>query len=259
MQIPVPPCYVTRLQIIHAIVTKTVYTAKATVTSIETSPDKFKGFMTIADSTLSYNCLPQKNAASVQALTIYYCLKQITNVLGYQIIDLNYPILAQLITSLSTLTLHIGLLEECILYVTHDTTPIYIAFRQLLDEHHIVPGITQNTNCLYSTLNELHDSMQNFYNTIIYSSDEFMNLKVIQKQAKNPNILLAVLTIIGPLSHNCILYSMQGRFLSASLHTESLTSIPDRWTKIDKPGNFRFLVTLFICLNYRIQFSEIHK
>jgi hypothetical protein len=77
------------------------------------------------------------NNRCIEALTIYYSLKQISNVLGYHIVDLNYPVLSQVLTSLNNLSVHIGLLESCASYVTADIGQVYEGFNRL--SWHLTP------------------------------------------------------------------------------------------------------------------------
>jgi tryptophanyl-tRNA synthetase len=88
-----------------------VHKTETTITTAETSTGQFEAFVTMQNKTHKYNDVPYKNEASVKAAAIYYSLKQMTNILGYQIIDLNYPILSQLVTATNDLTIHIGLLQ----------------------------------------------------------------------------------------------------------------------------------------------------
>lgn len=179
IQVPIPPSYISRLKIIYAIVTKTIYNAEGIITSTETSPGHFEAFMTIHGTTLKYNDLPQKYAASIEALAIYYSLKQMTNVLGYQIIDLNYPVLSQVWASISNLSLHIGLLEECVLDITTNISSVYTELMHLINQYTMTSSTIKNANYLDNTVHQLACTMTALYNSIISSSDDFKNLKVI--------------------------------------------------------------------------------
>jgi len=178
MQVPVPSSYTTRLKVIYTVATQAVYKAEATITAIETSTDQFEASVNIQGSTHKYSDVTYTNAASVEAAAIYYSLKHITNILGYQIVDLNYPTLAQLIVSINSLSLHIGLLQCCVSYATADMSQIYESMGHLLNEYSMTADDIPNTKYLDDAMKELDDTITNFHKSINSSADHFIDSKV---------------------------------------------------------------------------------
>lgn len=70
--------------------------------------------MTIGNITSRYNEVPLPNAATAETLAICHSLKYITNVLGYQIIDINYPTLAALVSAVNQHNAVMNGFEYCI-------------------------------------------------------------------------------------------------------------------------------------------------
>ena len=180
MQIPVPPSYVTRLRVIYNEVTEAIYGTQGTITTVQTSTDRFEAYATIQNCTHKYSGPPQKNAASAQTLAIYYSLKQMTNILGYQIVDLNYSVLSQLLTALNKLAVHISLQQCCVSYVREDIELVYESFNHLLNEYSMASDEIENISYLHDTMHELDNTMTGYYNSIVNSSDEFADSKVTQ-------------------------------------------------------------------------------
>ncbi|XP_021306014.1 uncharacterized protein LOC110431324 isoform X3 [Sorghum bicolor] len=202
-EVPVPSTYVTRLRVIHAAVSKAVYKAQSIITTVETAAGQFEAFMTRQSLIQKYNDLPQTTPASIETLAIYYSLKQITNVLGYQIVDLNHPTLAELIASINNLSVHMSLLQCCVSYVREDINQIYETFNHLYNEYDMASDEINDITYIHDAMKRLDDTMTAYHSHIISSSDDFTYSKI--------------------------------QFLRTYLHTESPNAIPGRWLPADKP------------------------
>jgi hypothetical protein len=112
-------------------------------------------------------------------------------VLGYQIVDLNYPILAQVVTSLNNLSLHIGLLQSCASYVTTDLDEACKGFNRLLKEYNVASHSIESINYLDNAVAKLGNSMKSYYNKIITLADEFSSSEVTKS-----NLPFIVATVI---------------------------------------------------------------
>jgi predicted ATPase len=131
------------------------------------------------------------NNHCIEALTIYYSLKQISNVLGYQIVDLNYPVLSRVVTSLNNLSVHIGLLQSCASYVTADIGQVYEGFNRLLNEYTMASDTIESISYLDNAVAELDNTMKSYYDNISNSADEFTSSKVTKS-----NLSFIVATVI---------------------------------------------------------------
>lgn len=113
------PSYATRLRTIHSIATKKIYGVEATITAAETSEGRFEAFMTVGKIKRRYIEMPLKSATAIETIATYHSLKYITNVLGYKIIDVNYPTLSQLVSAINKQNEDTALLQDC---VQHQST-----------------------------------------------------------------------------------------------------------------------------------------
>jgi hypothetical protein len=178
VQIPVPSSYITRLKVIYNEATKAVHKAEASITATETSADQYQASVTMQGSTYAYSDIPHKNAASAEASAIYYSLKQISNIHGYQIMDLNYPILSELTMEINNLCLHIGLLQCCVSYATADINQIYEGLGHLVNEYSMTTEDIQNNQSLDSAIKDLDNSIIGYHQNINSSADQFTETKV---------------------------------------------------------------------------------
>jgi len=197
MQVPVPSTYVTRLRVIHAAVSKAVYKAQSIITTVETAAGQFEPFMTRQSLIQKYNDLPQTTPASIETLAIYYSLKQITNVLGYQIVDLNHPTLAELIASINNLSVHMSLLQCCVSYVREDINQIYETFNHLYNEYDMASDEINDITYIHDAMKRLDDTMTAYHSHIISSSDDFTDSKVT-----NIKLPLILIICIKTLKYN---------------------------------------------------------
>lgn len=126
-----PPSYATRLRTIHTIATEHVYGAEAIVTTPETPQGGFETYITIGDYIHKYREIPMKTASTIETIAIYHSLRYITNVLGFRIIDLNYPTLAMLMSAIHKGNSDIILLQSCVNAIITHSQNIYEAFIQL--------------------------------------------------------------------------------------------------------------------------------
>ena len=165
--------------------------------------------------------MPHQNAASVEAAAIYYSLKQMTNLLGYQIIDMNYPILSEVITAINNLSLQVGLQQCCVSYITADITQIYESLGHLLNDYSMAAYDIQNMRNLDNATTELDNTIANYYNSIEFKTDYvYVQFTFLNKQ-----------TISITCTH------IQIQFLCTSFNSEPLINTPSRWIDISKPGN----------------------
>jgi len=156
-------------------VTKAVYKTEGIITTTETRTGKFEAYMTLQNSTRKYDEAPQKTPASIEASAIYYFLRQITNVLGYQIVDLNYPTLAQVMTDLNNLSLHMSVSQCCASNVITDMDQIHRTIHEILDEY----TTSSNTSrSLDNDVAELNNTINKYYDNITNLSNEFTYWKV---------------------------------------------------------------------------------
>lgn len=61
-----------------------------------------------------YNEIPLKTEATIEAIAVYQSLRYITNVLGCRVKDLNYSVLAALVSAINSQTVDMSLLQFCV-------------------------------------------------------------------------------------------------------------------------------------------------
>lgn len=171
---PLPGSYVTRLKIIYAAVTKKIYGVESILTTTDTPEGKFEAFVSIGGMRSKYNEIPQKTAATIEADTIYHCLRYSTNVSGYKIVDLNYPILSQLLATMNRQSLDINILESSIFGITEYIDGLYDGVLHLGNEFSGIEDIEH----LQNAMEKFADAIQSYYNIITRLCTQFMDLKV---------------------------------------------------------------------------------
>lgn len=175
-----PPTYVSRLKTIHAAVTKHVYGAEAIITTPETSEGKYETYITVANHTHRYNEIPMKTAATIETMAIYQSLRYITNVLGYKIVDLNYPTLSMLVSTINKHNADIILLQTCVSAISGHTETMYEGFIHLQDEFNMITTDDEDIQHIHTLMDQMMTYIENYRSSITDLFHQFMDSKVIQ-------------------------------------------------------------------------------
>lgn len=178
MQVPVPETYVKRLKVIHAVATKQVYGSEAIITTTETTEGKYEAFLTIGKVTRKFNEIPLPTPATIEAIVIYQSLRYITNVLGYKIVDLNYPTLSSLISAINKQTTQMSLLQCCASDIQEYTEQLYDHFTGLQHNSAATLNNCDKISHLKQGIQQLCIIIQDFYNDILKSCNAFTDAKV---------------------------------------------------------------------------------
>lgn len=179
MQVLVPEIYVRRLKVIHAVATKRIYGAEAVITTTETPEGKFETFMTIGKVTRKYCEVPLRTAATIETIAIYQSLRYITNVLGYRIIDLNYPTLSKLMSDLNKQSTHMTLLQCCVSNAEEHVEQLYEGFPSLDEDFTAAAYNLDNIGHLRQSMQHLQIMIQNYRTDIFRLCNEFTEAKVL--------------------------------------------------------------------------------
>lgn len=101
-QVSLPAEYVNRLRVIYTVVAEKIYGMKPSIYTRPAKEGRFQTYVTIGHFTRRFNGVHHHDPVAMEADAIYYSLRYITNVVGYRIIDLNYPVLATLLSHINT-------------------------------------------------------------------------------------------------------------------------------------------------------------
>jgi hypothetical protein len=101
LQVPVIATYNTKLNTILDAVMEKIYGTKTTVITEATTAGTLQTCITTGSCAWTYTVQENMTLHEAEADAIYQCLRYLTNVIGYKIIDLNHPTLEKLISQLN--------------------------------------------------------------------------------------------------------------------------------------------------------------
>lgn len=128
LQISVPLEYAHRLKTIFSCVIQRVHRTAPIIETVATPDHHFETLhnrLTVGNFTRRYYGAHEKNSAGIEAAAIFYSLKHISNVLGFRIIDLNYPTLAKMTIHIDKWNACTNMLQLIIKYMVNETNELY--------------------------------------------------------------------------------------------------------------------------------------
>lgn len=102
-----------RLQIILNTVSQRIHGTSATVTTEATATGNLITYISAPNCHECYKSSPMISKSEAESDAIYRFLRHKTNVLGYSILDLNYPTLANLVSEINKFNEEINELLQC--------------------------------------------------------------------------------------------------------------------------------------------------
>lgn len=178
IQVPIPGTYISRLQTIHSAATKVIYGQEASVTTSETADNKFEGYMSVGKTIHRFNEIPLRSPASIQMLIIMYSLRYISNILGYKILDFNFPTLADLTSAINKCNADMNILHTIVLAMAEYIEQIYESFLCLQDHLSTISPHSANTAEISTRIDHFTQQLQTYRNNIKDLLQQFINSKV---------------------------------------------------------------------------------
>lgn len=152
---------------------------------METQEHRFQTYITIGNFTRRYYGCHEKNAAGVEAAAIFYSLKHVTNVLGYRIIDLNYPTLATMVADLNRWNAEINMLQLLAMFMMNQTNQMYDDITTAYEPLHMLDFYSPTWEHIVRSTSEALDMVNNYWSDIDYLYHKCDEHKVIHT-ASNP-------------------------------------------------------------------------
>lgn len=134
--------------------------------------------MTIGTRTRKYNEIPLKTPATIETIAICHSLKYIANVLGYRIMDLNYPVLATLIQTINRHNADINVLQHYVSSITNQTRQIQHDFHQINQRFRSCDYFHVNQPQIQKTMDQLLEFINTFHMIIAQLNRDFSTAKV---------------------------------------------------------------------------------
>jgi len=182
LQVPVTATYNTKLNTILDAVMEKIYGTKTTVITEATTAGTLQTCITTGSCAWTYTAQENMTLHEAEADALYQCLRHLTNVLGYKIIDLNHPTLEKLISQLNNWNRHIHQLEICATSAAVYTKEIF---------HNIVTLHLQLiAKVVEGNIVQLNISMDQFIQDMKKHCDSFNESSRNFKEVKVPDYLL---------------------------------------------------------------------
>jgi hypothetical protein len=208
--------YTARLKTIHVAATRYAYGSEAAVTTMETPEATFETYITIKNQTYWYNEMPLKTAPTIEAIAIYESLRYITNVLGYRIIDINYPTLAAMVSAINKYNKDILLLHSCVNSITGYIESMYEAFLHLQNKFIVPPYHSNNSAQILQIITQVVAMVEEHRTAITDSFHQFMESKV--------TLTYLIQHLFSPPTSTCILTNLYTDPVSLHLPRDRVTN-----------------------------------
>lgn len=150
---------------------------KPIIETIKTSEDRFQTFITIGEWTHRHHGGYKKSAVEQESSAICFSLKHITHIIGYSIVDLNYPTLSTLIQHIDTWNSQINLLHFRAGYALTETQAIHEGLSHLCHCHQDILH-ADRCSCLRNAVKQLISTAADTLTNMVEKSRMFLDLRV---------------------------------------------------------------------------------
>jgi len=163
---------------------------------VETQEHTFETYVTIGNFTRKYSGGHEKSAASMEADAIFYSLKHISNVLGYRVIDLNYPTLELMVADIDTWNRQINRLQFLQTLIVNQTKQFYEQIEESYQEinfqplnHHHFQHLTRDMSALFNMCHNYCSSIKMLSQNCDYEKVTNITQRItISMQMKNHHV-----------------------------------------------------------------------